>query len=218
MEETEVKDKILKGAEKLFLKYGIRSVSMDDISRHLAVSKKTLYQHFADKDELVTMVSKLHIERTMKEFDQLHHQSGNAIEELANISVCMRRNMEDMNPSLFLDMQKYHNQAWKEWLDHKENFVRQSVIRNLKQGIVEGYYRPEINLEILASLRLASIELAFNDQIFPKEQFKLAEVQSQIFDQFVFGICTEKGRKLYQKLKENNISNPQTTHTHESIL
>ncbi len=217
MEEAEVKDKILKGAEKLFLKYGIRSVSMDDISRHLAVSKKTLYQHFADKDELVTMVSKQHIERNMKEFVGLQHESQDAIEELAKISVCMRRNMEEMNPSLFLDMQKYHSKAWSEWIDHKEKFVRQSVVRNLKQGIAEGYYRPEINLEILAALRLAGIELAFDDQIFPKDQFKLAEVQSQIFDHFVFGICTEKGRKLYQKYKENS-SNPQTTHKHESIL
>jgi AcrR family transcriptional regulator len=223
MEEADIKDKILKGAEKLFLKYGIRSVSMDDISRHLAVSKKTLYQHFADKEELVLMVSRMHIEKVTKDFDVFQHQGENAIEELALISSCMRKNMEEMNPSMFLDLQKYHPKGWNEWVQHKENFIRASVVRNLKQGIEEGYFRPEINPEIFASYRIASIEFPFDDQIFPKENFNLAEVQSQLFDHFVYGLATDKGRKLYTKYKENNHTNnkglPNTTNnSHETIL
>ena len=69
MEDYEVKDKILAGSEALFMKYGIRSVSMDDIARHLAVSKKTLYQHFADKDELVTVMSQEHMKREIIEYE-----------------------------------------------------------------------------------------------------------------------------------------------------
>jgi AcrR family transcriptional regulator len=137
---------------------------MDDISRHLTVSKKTLYQHFADKEELVAMVSKMHIESNIREFDELHKQSENAIEELARISVHMRKNMENMNPSMFLDLQKYHPTGWKQWLDHKHNFIHQSVMRNLKQGIAEGFFRSEVNPEIFAAFRLATIELCFDDQ------------------------------------------------------
>ena len=69
MEELDVKDKILKGAEELFMRYGIRSISMDDIARHLTVSKKTLYQHFADKDDLVLSVSRSHLQRNKAEFE-----------------------------------------------------------------------------------------------------------------------------------------------------
>ncbi|MFM8740048.1 MAG: TetR/AcrR family transcriptional regulator, partial [Cytophagales bacterium] len=71
MEEKDTREKILKGAEVLFMRYGVRSISMDDIARHLSVSKKTLYQHFADKDELVTMVSKSHMHADRMEYEQI---------------------------------------------------------------------------------------------------------------------------------------------------
>jgi AcrR family transcriptional regulator len=210
MEETDIKRKILKGAESLFMKYGVRSISMDDIARHLSVSKKTLYQHFEDKEDIVTITCKSHIENVSKEFLAIMHSAENAIEELAKISFCLKQNSEEMNPTLLFDLQKYHPKAWGVWLDHKNKFIRDSIIRNLKQGIEEGYFRPEIKVEIIAAMRLEIVQLAFDDQIFPPSKFKLAEVQMQIFDHFVYGIVTEKGKKLYQKYKESlvELSNP----------
>jgi TetR/AcrR family transcriptional regulator, cholesterol catabolism regulator len=203
MEELNIKDKILKGAEELFMKYGVRSISMDDIARHLAVSKKTLYQHFADKEDIVTMTCQAHLDRNTTEFTNCRTQAKNAIEELANLSTCLKRNMENMNPSLLFDLQKYHPKAWGVWLNHKNKFIRESVARNLQQGIEEGYFRPEINPEIIAAMRLELVQLAFDEDVFPREKFKLPEVQMAIFDHFVYGLVTEKGRKLYQKYKEN---------------
>jgi AcrR family transcriptional regulator len=210
MEETDVKDKILKGAEELFTKYGVRSISMDDIARHLSVSKKTLYQHFADKEDIVTMACKAHLERHAKEFDGIKDSAKNAIEELAQLSVCLKRNMQDMNPSLLFDLQKYHPKAWAEWVNHKNKFIRSSVVRNLKQGIEEGYFRAEIDPEVIAAVRLELVQVAFNEDIFPREKFRLTEVQMQIFDHFVYGLVTDKGRKLYQKYKEVNNYQPST--------
>src|SRR5687768_17399717 len=134
MEEINIKEKILKGAEDLFTKYGVRSISMDDIARHLSVSKKTLYQHFADKEDIVTMTCKAHLERNNKEFDQVRDNAKNAIEELANLSICLKRNMQDMNPSLLFDLQKYHPRAWGVWLNRKNKTIRELVVRNLRQG------------------------------------------------------------------------------------
>jgi TetR/AcrR family transcriptional regulator, cholesterol catabolism regulator len=210
MEESDVKGKILKGAEDLFTKYGIRSISMDDIARHLSVSKKTLYQHFVDKEDIVTMACKAHLERNAKEFDEIRSTAKNAIDELAKLSVCLRRNMQDMNPSLLFDLQKYHPRAWTEWLNHKNKFIRCSVVRNLKQGMEEGYFRSEINPEIIAAMRLELVQLAFDEEVFPREQYRLPEVQMQIFDHFVYGLVTDKGRKLYQKYKEVNNHQPST--------
>src|SRR5687768_7810868 len=127
MEETDIKNKILKGAEELFTRYGVRSISMDDIARHLSVSKKTLYQHFADKEEIVTMTCKSHIDRTNVEFCSIRDGAKNAIEELANLSGCIKKNMENMNPSLLFDLQKYHPTAWAVWLEHKNKTIRESV-------------------------------------------------------------------------------------------
>jgi AcrR family transcriptional regulator len=71
IEETDIKDKILNGAEELFMRYGVRSISMDDIARHLSVSKKTLYQHFADKDDLVLEVTRHMLQMNYKECEAI---------------------------------------------------------------------------------------------------------------------------------------------------
>ena len=141
VEQLDIKKKILNAAENLFMKYGVRSISMDDISRHLSVSKKTLYQHFADKEDIVSMACQAHIDAMANQFNEIKDTSKNAIEELAQISVCLKQTMEDTNPSLLFDLQKFHPKAWSVWINHKHNFIRESVIRNLKQGIQEGYYR-----------------------------------------------------------------------------
>lgn len=204
MEERDTKDKILKGAEALFMKYGVRSISMDDIARHLSVSKKTLYQHFADKEDIVTQVCQSHMENNWKKFEAIRQRAVNAIDELAMMSVRLKQDMEEMNPSLLFDLQKYHPKAWAVWEKYKGVCVNDSMKRNLEQGIQEGYYRPEINAEILSISRMCLVEIAFDDKVFPQNKFNIAEVQLQLFDQFVYGIVTEKGRRLYQKYKEQN--------------
>ncbi len=204
MEEIEIKEKILNGAIGLFMKYGLRSISMDDIARHLSVSKKTLYQHFADKEDLITSVLSTHIDENRKQYEVITKHSINAIDELAQISQCLRKDMAETNPSVLFDLQKFHPKAWEVWLDHKNKYIRQSVVRNINQGIEEGYYRPEVNAEVIAAIRTELISMGFDQSVFPQGTFNLAEVQSQIFDHFVYGICTDKGRKLYQKHKEQH--------------
>jgi AcrR family transcriptional regulator len=204
MEEINIKEKIQKGAEDLFMRYGVRSISMDDIARHLSVSKKTLYQHFADKEDIVTITCKAHLDRNADEFQSIRKTAKNAIEELAILSVCLKRNMQDMNPSLLFDLQKYHPKAWNVWLNHKNKFIRETVVRNLKQGIEEGNFRPEIDPEVMAAVRLEMVQVAFNEDIFPRERFRLPDVHMQMFDHFVYGLVTDKGKKLFLKYKGVN--------------
>ena len=201
MEEQDIKDRIIAGAEELFMKYGVRSVSMDDVARHLSMSKKTLYHYFADKDEIVTMVASFHMERHQQQYEGFHTSAKNAIDELVKISSCLKKEMQKMNPSLLFDLQKYHAKAWTAWLSHKRNYIGNSIVRNLEQGIAEGYFRPEINKDILATARLELIQLTFDENIFPSSKYNLAEVHAQIFDHFVYGLLTEKGRKVYEKYK-----------------
>lgn len=203
MEELDIKDKILKGAEELFMRYGVRSISMDDIARHLSVSKKTLYQHFADKEDLVTEFSKNHLVSQRAVYEKVRDDSQNAIDHLSRIAVCLKKEMEDANPALLFDIQKFHPKAWSVWINFKKGIVKE-IIDNLTKGIEEGTVREDISPEILAIVRLEVIQLAFNEEIFPRSKFKVAEVQTQIFDQFVFGVVTDKGRKLYLKYKNKS--------------
>lgn len=204
METLDIKDKILKGTEDLFMRYGVRSISMDDIARHLSVSKKTLYQHFADKEDLVVAVSKSHLENERKRYEAMRDSSSNSIEHLAKIAVCMRQEMEEVNPALLFDIRKFHPKAWSVWNNFKVG-VKQEIVNNLKQGIVEGYVREDVDPEVMAIIRVELVELAFDEEQFARSKFKIADVQSQIFDHFVYGIVTDKGKKLYQKYKNKSI-------------
>lgn len=206
MEEFETKEKILEGALGLFMKYGIRSVTMDDMARHLSVSKKTLYQHFADKDDLVFKMSEVYLDKSFKQYDEIEKNSKNSLDELSKISSCMKMEMENLNSSLLFDLQKYHPKAWNLWNGHKLK-IGEAVVRNITQGITDGFFRSNINPEIMATTRLVLIEAAFDPGLFPKDRFNFVEVQSQLFELFVYGLCSDKGKKIYQKYKESNTLN-----------
>jgi len=200
-----LREKILEGAHALFIQYGVRSVSMDDVARALSMSKKTLYQHFTNKDALVTETVSVHMKQEQDEFEEVQQKAKDAIEELYLLSKCMRDRVFKLNPSLLYDLQKYHAEAWKVFQEFKKEFLIGQIIHNLTRGIEEGSYRDNINPKILATLRIESVQLIFNDQIFPRAEFDFVDVQMQVFDHFVHGILSDKGRKLFQKyhLPEN---------------
>lgn len=205
-EHDQTKDRILQGALELFLKYGVRSVSMDDIARHLSISKKTIYQYFIDKDDIVTQGCSHYMDHTKASFDELVKVSKNALDELMRIQNYMRKNMQELNPALLFDLKKYHSKAYHGWLDHKNKDIRESVVRNLKQGMEEGLYRNNLNPEILATLRIESIQWVYDGNIAPNEKFKLVDIQMQMLDHFMYGLLTDKGRKLYEKYKQEPIN------------
>ncbi|MFY0625020.1 MAG: TetR/AcrR family transcriptional regulator [Reichenbachiella sp.] len=197
---TEIKNKILLSADSQFHRYGIRSVSMDDIARELKMSKKTIYQYFKDKDEIVKMVSSLHIEREKNEFEEVLKTAENALEEIFKLSKCLRKNMSEINPSLLFDIQKFHPSSWTLWEEFKNEFIRNAVLRVIARGKKEGFFRKGLNAEVLATLRIETIEMTFNQNIFPKAKFDFTEVQLTLLDHFVHGLLTIKGQEIYDEM------------------
>ena len=202
MEELTIKDRILKGAEELFIRYSVRSVTMEEIARHLGISKKTLYQHFADKDDIVSSATEQHISKRCMEFDEIQAKSKDAIQEMVLLSRRMRENIKNANPSMLYDIQKYHPKAWSAWIDYRNKFIRASMERNLVDGIAHGYYRSELDPKIIATIRMEMIQIGFDEQVFPRDEFNTSDVQMQLLDHFTHGILTEKGLKKYNKYQE----------------
>jgi len=200
----EINERIIIAAESLFMKYGARSVTMDDIARELSVSKKTIYQYYTDKDEIVTLVSQAHIDQEKEDFNKIFETSHNAIEEMFKMSQCMRKIVTEINPSLLFDLQKYHRKAWDLYLVYKTEFIKNSVVNNLSKGIEEGYYREEIDVEIIATYRVEQVQMAFDNKIFTRNKFNFLVVQMQLFDHFLHGLLTDKGRKLYKNYQQTN--------------
>lgn len=200
--DQENKEKIISAAEGLFMKFGFRSVTMDDVARDVSMSKKTLYQYFENKDSLVTAVTEHYLKLEEEEYSSIADEAKDAIEELHGIANCMRNNMVKMNPSLLFDLKKFHANAWNRFLVFKDQFIKNHVKNNLLRGIDEGFYRSDIDAEILAVFRVEQVQMLFENTVFSNDKFDLAKVQLHLFEHFIYGILSHKGREEYEKYQD----------------
>lgn len=203
----EMRDRILDGAEELYFRYGVRSVTMDDIANHLSISKKTIYQHFNDKDDLVINVMQKHLKNEEITCNELMGGSGNAILHIYNITKYMRNHVANINPSLLFDLKKYHSKAFKSYESFKHDYLTKQIEKNLSQGIEEGFYRKEINIKVITKMRLALMEMGFDATVFPPSEFNIVEVQLELFEHFLRGVLTPQGLELLEKYRHENENN-----------
>jgi len=184
------------------MQYGIRSVSMDDIANNLGMSKKTVYQYYADKDELVEAVVEGHISMIQGDCIDCRNDARDAVHE---IFITMERIMEEfsnMNPMLLYDLEKFHFKAYQRFKEHKDKFLAQMIHANIEWGIKDELYRPDINIDVLCKFRIESMMIPFNVSVFPPGKFNLAALSGVIIEHFVYGLATIKGHKLIQKYNE----------------
>jgi AcrR family transcriptional regulator len=194
-------ERIIEGGEELFLTAGIKSVTMDDIAKHLGMSKKTIYQFFKDKNELVIALVKKKLQEDEEQMSAIISKSGNVIEEMINMMKCSEEIFSRINPIVIHDMQKYHPDAWKQFQNFKSHVLVHTLEELLTKGIKQGYIRPEIDVKIIARMRVNQVELGFNASIFPVAEFNTWRVQQQFNEHFSYGICTLKGYKLLNQYK-----------------
>ena len=198
----ETRDRILQESWHLFFAYGIKTITMDDIARHLSISKKTLYEHFEDKDALVTAVFKAFIEKIQQEVTAFKTTCKDAIEELIKGSEYMGTVMKNVNPATFVDLRKHYPNAWTLFHENHKGFMINSIRENLERGIAQGLYRQGLDLNIVALSRLFEIEMCMDPEKFPQRQFNIDKVQLTTMDIFMHGISTLKGHKLINKYKK----------------
>ncbi len=195
------KDRILEGAEELFFKAGIRSVTMDEIARHLGMSKKTVYQYYKDKDDIVKALVSKKLDEDKCEMRNIAATSSNVLEEMINMMKCSEEFFSRVNPILIHDLQKYYPEAWQLFQAFKADVVISSMYDILKRGIEQGYVRPEIDAKVLSRMRVWQVELGFDTTIFPVNEFNTWKVQLQMLEHFIYGICTPKGHKIINQYK-----------------
>jgi len=194
--------RILSAADELFNRYGIKSVTMDDISKSLGMSKKTIYQHFQDKNELVLTLVQRTIEEHQTKFNEATKSARNAVEEIVRMMQFTSDTFSRANPNKFYDLQKYHPAGWQLFRQYKEEIVMNQVIANLEKGRKQGLYRMDFSIKILTRLRLEEIEMAMHPQYYTDDRLSMHEVQVQLLDHYLHGICTLKGHKLLNKYKQ----------------
>ncbi len=194
-------ERIKHKAHELFMQFGLKSVSMDDIATKLGISKKTIYQYYADKDALVDDVIKSVLQHSEACCDADTKKADNAVHEIFLAMDFIMEVFRSMNPSLLFDMQKYYPAAYQKFAKHKNDYLFGVIKHNLKRGMEEGLYRDDLKVEVIARFRVESMMLPFNPEFHTKVKLNLAAVEQEITLHFLFGMVSPKGYKLAVKYR-----------------
>lgn len=197
-----MKERIQEKAAELFLRFGIRSVTMDEIASQLGISKKTIYQSFADKEELVTAVFEGMLSSSKNDCIADKDKAENAIHELFLAMDFMEDLFKTMNPYVLYDLERYHPAVFSKFLAFKNDFLLQAVKDNLEWGIKEELYRSELNVDTISRYRIGTAMISMNVDVFPNNKFNVLQVEQHLLLLYAYGIASPKGVKLIHKYNQ----------------
>jgi len=201
-------DRILSESLRLFMKNGIRSISMDDIAKELGMSKKTIYQYVANKTELVEMVLDFMREKESNVCIDGDITKMNAIDVLLAVSRNVSRQMKDLNPINAYELQKYYPSIYREFILKKRDHVYTTLKKNFEQGIAEGIYRNDLDIDLVARLYIQKLVDVHDPEFLSSVNFGFEKVFQVMFDNHIRGIANAEGLAYYEKqikMFNNNI-------------
>ncbi len=194
--------KILSASAELFRQYGFKTITMDDIARRAGISKKTLYQHFANKNEVVNESVSWYKCKVTEMCQAAMDDSENAIEGMVRIMGMFDYINRQVNPLAMLELERYYPDGFALFKECLLNQDVSAVRQNLERGIEEGLYREEIKPELMARFRIELSLMVFHPNLLVTDRGDIHLVAHEISEHFLYGIMTSKGEKLYQKYKE----------------
>jgi AcrR family transcriptional regulator len=175
---------------------------MDDIAAQSGTSKKTVYQYFTDKEELVGGVFNTIMEGNKGDCCDALKVSQNALSEVFLAFGRVQEMFADMNPAILFDMEKYHPETFKKFKEYQNGFLYGMIKANLERGVKEGLYREDIDIDTLTRYRIHSVMLAFNPEVFPNNRTQLVHIEQELLEHFLYGLATAKGDKIIDKYKK----------------
>lgn len=196
--------KIMTSAIELFRQFGFKSVTMDDMARRAGLSKKTLYQFFENKDQVVTQSVRWYKSELCKDCMDALNNSSNAVEGFVKIQGMLDSTYKDINPVLISELQRFYHEGYLQFRKGLEEDVEQ-VKQNIEQGIREGNYREDIDAELLAKFHIESAMMILQPNMMVKDRYDMLRVNQAVTEHFLYGIMTAKGEKLYRKYREQYI-------------
>ncbi len=197
-----IQERITEQAASMFFRNGIRSVTMDEIAESLGISKRTLYEGFTTKAELL----KASIEYKYKESLQLRneiesHHKNDVLEVIYQHFRYILLSLNDIHPNFFKDIQKYHSRIWFKHIENKqeENIAFTESI--IKKGKEQGLFRENVDGAILSRMIHAMLQMMHTEKLYPETRFARAEVAKQVMFNFIRGLATAEGlKKIDEKI------------------
>jgi TetR/AcrR family transcriptional regulator, cholesterol catabolism regulator len=183
---------------RLYHRYGIKSVTMDDIAKQLGISKKTLYEHFTDKEDIVRRVLMMELLKGDEEFRKIESDKLNAIEELFEVYKRIKCVFRDYNASMEYDIRKYYPDLFMKIRDSRRKRMLEASYNNMTKGKKEGLYRSDLNARILSRLHTLRIENLFENDLFSIEELVSFKVFHELFVYHLNGIMSDRGREFFK--------------------
>ncbi len=193
------KEIIVEQAYEMFFRSGIKSITMDDISRETGVSKRTIYENFRDKDELVASCLHLMDERFNREYNKIEKESDNTLIMVFRFMKFGTDVLNSINPQFTPDLKKYHFRVWKETMTVNEKKYNARTLKILKKGIRERVFRETIDVEVVSILLNEQLRIISDETVFPSSRFPKIVVFENVLINFFRGIATQKGLDLIDK-------------------
>ena len=189
---------ILEQVGRLYRRYGIKSVTMDDVASHLGVSKKTIYEFFSDKEDLVRQVLLFEHDYRCGFLSAIENKKFNAIEELFEVYKMINAMLREFNPSMEYDIRKYYPNLFLKIREIRRKRMFESVYNNLNQGKKEGLYRKELNSKIIAKVHVFRNENLLDNDMFTQEELTSLKMFHEIFVYHLQGILSHEGRTFFE--------------------
>lgn len=194
-QHNEAKTSILRKAEMLFMRLGLKSISMDDVARELGISKKTLYQFFQSKEDLVLQTIQRHQCTEAEDIKRICEASTDALKEMLDIARHVLVQFQQMSPSTVFDLKKYYPEAWRIVEQVQREHVYGILKANMERGIREGLYRDDFDTNIMARLYVGSVRWLLDEELFPQAQFHWAQLYREFIHYHLRGIVSQEGLK-----------------------
>ncbi len=197
---TLMKDKILQKAADMFLNLGFKSVTMDDIAREMGISKKTIYAHFPTKLKLVQAATFYVIDNINETISTICSRNYDPIEEIFTIKSMVHDQLKNEKSSPAYQLQKYYPKIFKQVKDKQFESVNVCIVENLKRGIEDGYYRSDINIDLITRFYYSGNMSLTNYELFPIEVYDISMLKDAFLEYHVRAVATEKGLKTLKNI------------------
>jgi len=197
------KDRIVEKAAELFRTYGIRAVTMDMLAQEMGISKRTIYEIFTDKDELLKGVLMFMGSKQTEVTESVLEESDNIIEAVFRLLNLMNDHFRNTSPAFRLDMKKYHQDAMKMLDNEGKSPYGEVNAKILKRGIEEGYFRSDIDIEITNKCLYEVARMAHDKDLFPPDDYPDKDVIRNFFVNYLRGISTPEGLQLIDYYDNN---------------
>ena len=196
---------ILEKTVELFYEFGIRNLNMDDISRSLGMSKKTLYQYVKSKEDLIEKLFYYDEMRWDEEMAILKVDELNAIEILIQVSLKVFDEMGKLGPKIKFELKKYYEPIFQQFMIRKQNHIFSQISKNIEKGIAQGLYRSDVNIELIAGLYVRNLVMMHNNDFCFAENTSFEEVFQVLFESHIRAIATPEGIAYFEKRKSEII-------------